>query len=145
MAGSTNPSETYFDKGLWGHDGTQWRKLNLLWGYYDRWFEDLGNADAPAGTYSKNCAAVPAGYVYKLEGVAFMNATGARGQAQITANVGGATAFLWIAGAPAALINYTWGTPLTLKAGDYVQVIQYNVIVHDALYAWVWGYKMTVT
>ena len=45
MSGPTAPAEAHFDKGSWGWDLTQWRKLGLLWGYTDRLAERAFDLD----------------------------------------------------------------------------------------------------
>ena len=66
MPGITNPTEEYFKDGGWGWDGTQWRKLNLTFGYYDRYAEKQEGINVPAGTQTFNFATVPANEVWVI-------------------------------------------------------------------------------
>jgi len=145
MSGPTNPTEEYFDKGDWGHDGTRWRKLNLTWGYYDRYVEDLGNLNPGAGAYFKAGTAVPAGEVWVVNAIGFVNATGARGQVNLMGTWGGIICYLFSQVAPATGVPAIITGQFVLKAGDSVAVQQFGVIAGDDLYAYTLGYKMKVT
>lgn len=144
MPGITNPAEPFFKDGVWGWDDTVWRKLALLWGYTDRWEEDLGEAGVAAGHWTTSSTAVPAGYVYKLELAVLSNGSGARGLATISVH-GAANAYV---------VKYSVGLAqyephlltgaFTLKEGDKIDFRMNNCLVGDLLYAGVWGYKMAI-
>jgi hypothetical protein len=144
MTGPTNPSEVYFDKGLWGFDGTQWRRLNLLFGYYDRYVENLGNTNAPSGTYTKNGTSVPSGQIWVVNCIGFVNATGARGQVALVVVAGGVTCYLKTNPTPTTGVPDIVTGNFVLKSGDYVLVQQYSVVSGDYLIAYALGYKMKV-
>jgi len=145
MVGPTNPTETYFDKGLWGHDGSQWRKLNLLFGYYDRLVETKSIADASAGANAINHTAVPTGEVWIVKGHNVLDsATAANAQLQLwdgtTAHVvnhyGALTIGQWS--------NFSKGD-IVLKAGDLLICYFSGCTLHDVLQSSIWGYKMKVS
>lgn len=142
--GITDPTEPYFKNGGWGFDGTVWRKNNLLWGYHDRWYEDLGGDRDGDGTYTAHSTAVAAGYVHVVEFVSFRNITGSRGAVQLRAKVG---VLFWILKYNATPVlnvpDIAYG-PFTLKEGDQVTVRQSACLDNDELEAVVWGYKMRI-
>jgi len=164
--GITDPSEEYFKSGLWGWatstwekllsvggrlftalhgwDGTNWRKLPLLWGYSDRWHEDLGGTQSGAGTYSGYTTAVPAGYVYVLQVASLRNASGARGRMYI--QVYSNSTFVELASALTPAQNWSLVSQATivLKEGDRVQILQTTCSDGDTLYGGAWGYKMKI-
>uniref|UniRef100_A0A6M3LHY9 Uncharacterized protein n=1 Tax=viral metagenome TaxID=1070528 RepID=A0A6M3LHY9_9ZZZZ len=144
MSGPTDPAEAHFDKGLWGYDGSEWRKLQLLWGYYDRWQEYLGETKSGDGHFTVSCAAVPAGYVYVLQMATLVNDTGARGAVRIWARTGSSLFFLVGKVTPAQYEPLVWTGALALKAGDYVQLQQLSCQDGDMIYCGVWGYKMRI-
>jgi len=144
MSGPTQPTEQYFDKGLWGFDGSQWRKLALLWGYTDRLAEQKVNLNADAGTNNLAHTTVPAGQVWKVTMHVVMNANHA-----ITITLrgvfDGTDMLIYSHGALGAGV---WGVspPLdvTAKAGDILYGAFYACTAGDDLYTNLFGYKMAV-
>jgi len=67
MPGITDPSEQYFKDGLWGWDGSQWRKLPLVWGYSEDYSEKVVESDVPAGSVTIDLSTVPAGEVWVIQ------------------------------------------------------------------------------
>jgi len=142
--GPTQPTEQYFDKGLWGYDGVRWRKLPLLWGYSDRWFENL-DYTADATYILRKSAAVPAGYVYVLEAAALLLLQRATTSASIEVLPAGAPGCpVQNAAALAANTWLFWVGRATLKAGDQVQLYLNNCQAGDTFSGRIWGYKMAV-
>lgn len=144
MSGPTNPTEIYFDKGQWGWDGTLWRKLNLTWGYNDRWVENLGTPADAGGGYFKASTAVPAGEVWTLQSIALSNQSGVRGIAFLGLICGGVTCILACNAAPPLNIPVLVTGAFTLKAGDIAFVQQLATVLNDVIVASVTGYKMKV-
>lgn len=144
MMGPTIPTEEYFDKGQWGHDGTQWRKLNLVWGYYDRLVEQVTIADASAGNNLLYHTIVPAGYLWIVRGVNVRDTPTA------------ALCFCVIYDGATAYYIYEYGTlvastfrlfspgEIVLKPGDRILSDFYGCALHDVLVSVLWGYKMKV-
>lgn len=143
--GITDPSELHFGKGLWGFDGSVWRKLPMLWGFSAGWVEDLGGTKSGAGTYSQLSTAVPAGYVYVLHSLLAINNTGARGLVQVYKRSGGTVYTLNQVNAPAQYVPVSWSGALALAAGDQVGVYMTACLDGDAIDACAVGYKMAVT
>jgi len=144
MFGVTNPSEATFKNGLWGFDGSVWRKLALLFGYTDRWTHVLSETKSGDGQYSKSSTAVPAGYVYIIQIAWIKNETGARGAMYFRPYNG--SDYLPVAGVVAPLQNQiaTLYGPIVLKEGDFLNLAQDSCLNGDQIMAGVWGYKMKV-
>jgi len=142
--GITDPAQEYFKDGGWGWTGTAWVKLGLLWGYYDRLAEDLGDLNPGAGSYTKYSTAVPAGEVHVIRGISYMNNSGARGALDFRAYFGALFTFLYAAPVPGASTPHFISCDFVLKEGDRVRVNQASVVAGDDIYSAVWGYKMKV-
>ena len=118
--------------------------LNVPWGFTDRWYENLGDADADAGDYLKLSTAVPSGFVYVLEALSIRNKTGSRGAVYLSVSSGTGYTFLLTNDTPTVLVPDVYNGRLTMKAGDQVRIYMADCILHDAIDASVWGYKMLV-
>ena len=145
MTGITNPTEEYFKDGLWGWDGTQWRKLGLLFGYYDRLADQVVNYNATAGTNWLEGDPVPEGEVHVIQVAAAANTVSNVAHIYLRANAGDA-------GCPLAdEYNVAAGhwifvvTGIVMKAGDFLSCAFYGCADGDDLYLRWWGYKMRVS
>ncbi len=144
MSGITNPAEEYFKDGLWGWDGSVWRKLPMLWGYSDRWAEVQDHDMTSDATYSFDTVAVPAGYVYKLEHATIANQSAVRGMAYIAISLSAIAYPLVLTLEPARYQAVTWTGSLTLKEGDKIIFRQLSCITDDVIRAAAWGCKMKI-
>lgn len=144
MPGAVNPASEFFKDGLWGWDGTVWRKLPLLFGYTDRWMEDCSEAGVAGGNWGSPCTAVGPGYIYVLQCASVRNTTGQRGDTHIQlCNAGGAWS-ISVDASPEKNIPVLFDGAVVLKEGDYINFFQRDTVAGDNLYAFVWGYKMEV-
>jgi len=145
MGGITNPAEEYFKDGTWGWDGTQWRKLNLLWGFYDRICERIAVADATAGTNDLIHTIIPSGQVWILERWCGINSATAS-NCFIYHNDGSLSHVVKSYQPLPAGAYADFAFPAhVLKAGDVLIVSFTMCALHDTLYSDIFGYKMTVT
>ena len=135
-------AEVGYLAGLCGHTGTAWQKLGMLWGYYDRWQEDLSETKVGAGNYTKLSTAVPAGYVYILEAAVARNATRAAGPASVQMLVAGTgIPLVWVA----SIVQFEpvlFSRRVTLKEGDQIRLVIAACQDLDEIEAFVHGYKM---
>lgn len=144
MPWPTNPEEQYFGRGGWGWDGTAWRKLPLTWGYTDRYAEIKSNLNCVAGVNYLSFAAVPAGEVWKVTAITFVNTVTDPGVAYATL-YDGSTAFnIYSKSSPGANVYVSVVCDVTLKAGDRIRVGFNGCASNDDIYAWVIGSKMAV-
>lgn len=128
----------------YGWDGSQWRKSGLLWGYNDRYAEDLGGTKSGAGQYSANSTAVPAGEIWVVNFVTLRNHTAARGAALLMVYDGSAYYRFVYDATPAQSVPLTYTGNLALKEGDFINVRMDTCQDGDTIHAGVWGYKMKV-
>jgi hypothetical protein len=142
--GPTDPAEEHFNKGLWGHDTSVWRKLALLWGYSDRYLNQQQDTSDVAANYTINLAGVPAGEVWRIQGVGVYR-TAVAGQYARLQVYNGSTAVsiedIAIATAGRFINN---SRELVLKAGDNIRVVYIASVVDEVLITGAWGYKMAV-
>lgn len=130
--------------GVMGWDGTQWRKLPIVWGYSDRYVESLSEVNVVAGSHTLSFTAVPAGEVWVINGVSAFCSTANPADIQLTLRLGGSNCFLHV---QQTVVG--WQTELAtgsfvLKEGDYVRVVFSTCILNDDIYAQAFGCKMKV-
>jgi len=145
MLGITNPTEEYFKDGGWGWDGTRWRKLNLTFGYYDRYAERQEAENVPAGTQTYNFAAVPTGEVWVVTAFTAYCST-ANPSAIALYHVATGVGVLLVAQqlpVVAWIVLPLVGT-LVLKENDYLRAVFINCVLNDDVHAFAVGYKMKV-
>ena len=131
-------------QAIHGYDGTQWRKLGLLFGYTDRWFEQVVIADAAAGNNFLDAAPVPSGYVYVSSVIAGVDATSNLAEILFGIKIGETYYYMKRVPTPGVAIYAEWSGAGIFKAGDIPMVVMTGVTAHDVLVANFWGYKMAV-
>lgn len=142
--GPTQPTEEYFNRGQWGHDGTRWRKLPVLWGYTDRYAEAEVNLSAATGGNVLIFSTVPTGEVWRVTGLTWVNINTACSAISAILNDGSNQYSVSVEPVPAANVYKSILVDVTLKAGDNLQIGFYGCVLNDDLYAWAFGYKMAV-
>lgn len=144
MSGPTDPAEPHFDKGLWGWDLTQWRKLPMLWGYSAIWDENLGGT-ATGAVWNKSTSAIPAGEVWVLRAVSVRNLTRATAPMTIyIVRASGASVYLDYAANQALGIPMLITGDFPLVTGDRVWIYIGTCQAGDVIHAGVCGYKMSL-
>jgi len=145
MPWPTDPAEQYFGRGLWGHDGADWQKLALLWGYSDRLAELTLYTQTTAATALQTLFTVPAGYVYVVKSTMSLNRNTIQVHNHLLHN---AVTYFPIAGFAAQPIG-VWAVndnvDYPLKAGDSLRFQFLGCGAGDLLEFAAWGYKMKVT
>jgi len=143
-SGPTQPTEQYFDKGAWGYDGSQWRKLPLLLGYTSIWDENLGGT-ASGATWNVGTSAIPAGEIRILQSLSIRDLTRAT-----------ATVYLYIVRASGAVVGLAYVATLAVGVvqavvgqflmgpGDVAYVYVGATVAGDTMQGGIVGYKMAV-
>jgi len=144
MSGITNPAEPYFKDGLWGWDGTVWRKLPLVWGYSSQVAETLGETKDGNGDFTADSATVAEGEVWVVQHVFLVNWSGVRGGIYLEAIISGGIYLLAHQEVPVARTGVYWTGELTLKEDDGIRVVQAGCVDKDVIWAGVVGYKMGI-
>jgi len=145
MSGITDPTEEYFKDGIWGWDGSQWRKLGLALWYSAPLTESLGGT-ATGTTYTKYSSAVPAGSVYVVNAISIRNLTRASGYAQIIViTATGVPIHLnWVS----SLVQHQpliWTGSLVMPPGWRVYVIMDSTVSGDEIASGLTGYQVKIT
>ncbi len=142
--GITNPAEEYFKDGLWGWDGSQWRKLQLLWGYTSHWAERNIATASEAGTLRVYSSIVPDGEVWVLQAVHCL-ARNTDGIVEIWLQDGGSDGVsLARAVNPGVWQGARWAGSAVLQSGGCVKGQITGQVVDDVIELGVWGYKMKI-
>jgi len=144
MSGPTDPTEAHFDKGLWGFDGTVWRKLPLLFGYSDTVCERVIEAGVDAGDEAVTLTPVPAGMIYVIGSIGVRNSISATPSVSIQ-GYKQSVIFTLVEIYPLdAGRAGVWTGSLVLKEGDYVYAYFVGCTAGDDLYLGYEGYSMAI-
>lgn len=143
--GVSDPAERYFKDGVWGEYGGAWIPLKLVWAYTDRFAQADSELDSPGGAVDIDLTAVPAGEVWKIEGISARDQDSAITSIFFTLRYSGGGHHVFVQPSPVLGLWDAWTGMLTLKATDYVRVTFNGTVLHDRLYARAWGYKMDIT
>ena len=145
MTGITNPTEEYFKDGLWGWDGTQWRKLGLALWYYATYSEDLSGT-ATGSTYGVWSTTVPNGYIYIVNAASIRNATHAAERAEIRVySDTDVNTHLGCLLSPALYQPVIFTGKIVLSPGWRIFMAITGCSVDDVIQAGVAGYKVKIT
>ena len=145
MSGITDPTEEYFKDGLWGWDGTQWCKLNLLFGYSGPYSEYASNTNLPAGISDLAGSTVPAGEVWVVLGMLGAVTSTTCSEFRFGFHNGTDRIICKQVQTPTSSKFYDYQGMLILAAGYYALLRVYNATAGDDAYLYAWGYKMKVT
>jgi len=140
----TDPSQEYFKDGSWGWDGSQWRKLPLVFGYSERWAEHAEGAAVADGDAEAATGVVPPGYVYVVQATQTWHTAATDKECFVEVRDNDLGVILDYYAASAAYVYHCWGGGVVLSAGDSVRVVA--LAPGDGKYVAVnvWGYKMKV-
>lgn len=119
--------------------------FNLIFGYNDRWTEDLSGIQSGAGTWEVHTTAVPAGYIYLLQFFYIKNTSGARGTATLRVNDGTDDFWMVQEDSPGRYEVVSFIGNLVLKEGDIAYMKQVSCADGDEISCGAWGYKMKLT
>ena len=145
MTGITNPTEEYFKDGLWGWDGTQWRKACIPLWYRTTYFEDLGGT-ATSTDWSKYSTAVPTGYVYVVSAISLRTEARAPGRTEfLLHNDAGQCIHLAWAASLAQYQPLIWTGNIILAAGWKIRVLMAAIQSGDEISGGLVGYKVALT
>jgi len=145
MTGITNPTEEYFKDGLWGWDGTQWRKQGLLFGYRSPLSQSISFNVTVAGTNSMSSDTVEENYCWIVQLVNVIDAATIPTRVTIKVIRSG-NEYIIVDYQPAGS-GLWWSTTLELLlvAGDRIDAVFFGCNVGDTLYLKILGYKVSLT
>ena len=117
---------------------------NTIWGYKDRWLEQIATVSTGAGTTVASSDPVPEGYVYVLEHFSCSHNGGVARSVTLHMDVGGSNPILYEA---PSLPSGDWviqTTNLTMKEGDKVTWTVYALADTYTARLRMWGHMMVV-
>ena len=144
MTGITNPTEEYFKDGIWGWDGSQWRKQGILLGYHSALSLNIINSNASAGTNILETDAVEMNYLWVMETIGVANVNTAPSRLTIYVYRGGTNYPLLDTSSTVVGVYSIWNGQLVMVAGDRIRAYIYGCTAGDDLYLRVLGYKVTL-
>lgn len=117
---------------------------NVLFGYNDRYAENLSHTMTETATYQMDFTVVTEGEVWVVESIAARDA-GTIVRIFLRGRTNAGTLINLADETPAAATNWVlWGGRLVLKYQDHVRITFQAAQDADALEGHVWGYKMKV-
>ena len=129
----------------WVHDGTNWQKLGLLFGYNDTYQERVAQTGA-AGSHYLSSTAVPSGYIYVITNIwcrnintnvnisIFKDINDTRYEIDVITQI-----------AISDGVKARMYQPIYLKEDDKITVYFFDCVANDPLRLCVQGYKMKIS
>lgn len=144
MPGITDPTEAYFKDGQWGWDGTQWRKLPLVWGYSDTYREYIYEDNVDAGTNLLDGSAVPAGEIWVVTFVRAHCVQAGLTRINIYQYYDTTSLYLYSVESPAAYVYAGGPCSIVMEEGDKIRAAFLNCALNDDIRLYITGYKMAI-
>jgi len=144
MSGITDPQEEYFKDGIWGWDGSVWRKLPLVWGYSGHYCENVNGVASGAGDAVVDGSTVPAGEVWIIEHVMANHNAGTAKRLNVVAWSGSCYTPLFDESVETAPAQRMWDGRITLPTGGKLRATVVAPGDGKKVYLHAWGYKMKV-
>ena len=145
MTGITNPTEEYFKDGLWGWDGTQWRKLGIIFGYNSTVEGVTTAVSGGSGGDVLESSTVPSGELWILNNVGVIDQNHVPTRITIYLVRSGEVYPLVSTASISANIWTVWHGKIVMKSGDKVTVYFGGATLDDALKITWLGYKVSLT
>lgn len=144
MAGITDPAEDYFKDGIWGWNGSAWRKLALIPGISSLYREVESSIGVGAGTQNLQFSACPAGKMRIISQFSARCTTANPTYIILLANLGGKWHFIEAKNYNNAYTTISTSGPIYLEAGDYLNARFSACQAGDDIYAYASGYEMEI-
>jgi len=127
---------------IFGWDGSAWRKLAMVWGFSDRWVEEITTTTGAAGIRRLSFTACSTGEVWVLLAVNGRNQNTDPTDIQVIIFAGGIAVQLNVVATPGVNVRAIWSGHQVLKKDDYVQIRFSGCALDDDVTGEVLGYKM---
>ena len=142
--GPTNPAEQHFNKGGWGWDGTQWRKLPMLWGYTDTTGEKISQASDVAATFWIQTADPDPGKIWRIQGLSLYRSVNVPTFVRVQVYRNAALDNINDLSVPVVTRYYSFPFDIVLKEGQYLKLGFAGATVGELCEVTYWGYEMAV-
>jgi len=144
MPGITDPSEQYFKDGVWGWNGSAWRKDGLHFSYCGQVLGLVTVASASAGTNYMSGDSPAAGEIWVITGMEVHNTASGVETARLAVRAGGKN--YWLAASPALAtrVGLSWSGQAIVESGDVPYAGLWGCTAGDPLSFTYVGYKMTI-
>lgn len=117
---------------------------NIIWGYADRYYENIEDVAMPAGVQDKLGAVVPEGEVWEVTGISVIHSSGSINRVRVGSLIGAEYVNIGEKLAPDANTLYTFPCDVILKEDDRLFWRFYNLTLNDDVFCYAWGSKMEV-
>jgi len=144
MVGPTNPSEEHFHRGLWGFDGSVWRKLQLLFGFGGVVEEEVVDDNLDAGGNGIQGANVPSGEIWIVQVASIQYLGTSPNNLQIFCGGLGGDVRLLYEKSPVNGVWYCWSGSAILQEGNGVHGYVGGATAGDTLKLRYAGYRMEI-
>lgn len=130
--------------GSHGWDGAAWRKLPMVWGYYDVYSEVEAANDVGAGDATLTFSTVPDGEVWVVTDFAGLAHQDDPATVRLQASIGGTVVWLKCGPCDAAFVTVDLQGHIVLKKDDFLRVVFGSCLAGTDVRAYASGYKMKV-
>lgn len=127
-----------------GYDGSNWRKLPLLWGYTARYAERENLVVQQAGTKTLTFSSPEEGEIWRITGLSCLCNTANPSAVSFLATI--VTYPVYVVNQVGIVANqvYSWVVDVVLGYQDTLVVYWGGCLVDDDLSAYAYGYKMKI-
>lgn len=138
------PYDETMSAHLYQYDGSNWRKSNLLWGFYDTYSEFETHTLIADEDRTLTFSTVPEGEVWVVTYITAKASTTNPERINFQGVVGGVTQDLKVVPYPTAWLTVESAYQIVLAKDDFLTVKFDTCLIDDVVYAWAGGYKMKV-
>jgi len=142
MTGITNPTEEYFKDGIWGWDGSQWRKLGISLSYHSQLSQSKTLTVSTGGTNTVSTDTVESSCLWIMQLVCAIDDNTLPTRLTICVNRNSVIYPLFDIIPSGANVWFAELLNFVLVPGDRVDATFFGCNVGDTLYLRVLGYKV---
>jgi hypothetical protein len=126
------------------YDGSSWVNAKLIWGYSDRYIEQITVNSGAGGTTVATTTLVPEGEVWQITGFAAMQEDSTARIADVS-HCNGGTLVIHAWASISTNLWYSENLWPVLKEDDYLRLRVYSMNADKRIKFTVYGYKMDIT
>lgn len=115
-----------------------------VWGYTDRYYENIEDLSMAAGIQNKLGTVVPEGEVWEVTGISVMHSSGSVSRIRVGNLIEAEYVNVGEKLAPDANTLYSFPCCVVLKKSDRLFWRFYDLTLNDDVFCWAWGSKMAI-